>query len=102
MKIHWEAKNLYWQLATLTFFIMLWATPVHIHLLLIIGYIFLGMFEYSMAKGIYIDTIIWYGVIIAINIYWLYKDYTIGHPTPTCKISHPIKNKDKQNKPINQ
>ena len=77
IKIDWTLKNIWWQFATLCFFMMLWVKPIYIHYLLIVAYISLIFFEYSMNKSLGIDTIVWYTIIICINMYWIYQ-YLIG------------------------
>lgn len=76
MKIEWTIKHPYYNIGTLAFFLMLWANPFEIHWLLLIGYTFMALFEYQMTGKFYIDTLIWSGIIIGINIYRIYKDLT--------------------------
>ena len=93
MIISYKLKNIWWQLATLCFFIVLWAPPAKIHYLLIAAYTFLMLFEYTLLGSLSIDMIIWYSVIIAINAYWIYQDLTGQYVHEECTQSHSKKRK---------
>jgi len=83
-------KPAIYQLAMFCYFIILFAKPEQIHVLLIVANSLMIVFDYMMTGALAMDVLFWSGIIIVINAYWLMQDMTEHdqYHHPSCRISH--------------
>ena len=74
----------------LCYFIVLFSKPFYIHILLIIANLLMILYNYSLLGKISLNVLFWCGLIIIINLYWLYQDiiHKNKYHTSKCNISH--------------
>ena len=80
-------KNIYFQLAMISFFTtyFLENDKIHFYSGLILAYTFLFIWEYSITKTITIDVIIWNLLFIGVNIYKIIKIMKLNKSTISSK-----------------